>query len=171
VQRVSVLSSADQRGRQRGGKNRAQVLYKDCRLPIPREAEGTLGKYALMVKPMRASPFQPTSASAAAWRGFTTGLLHAPVLAAFQEMAAASSCRIADTPDPVVWLGRGLRASPQGLRNRAGDRMQRIITRPRVLEKSKKKFSVAIPIPTKSARHTSSDSISRRGCKRAGSPD
>jgi len=32
------------------------------------EAEGTRGKYALMVKPTRASPSQPTSA--AAWRRF-----------------------------------------------------------------------------------------------------
>ncbi len=43
-----------------------KVLYKDRRLLIPiDEAEGTRGKYALMVKPTRASSSQPTSASVA----------------------------------------------------------------------------------------------------------
>jgi len=50
-----------------------KVLYKDRRLLIPLdEAEGTRGKYALMVTPTRASPSQPTSASVAVRRGFTS---------------------------------------------------------------------------------------------------
>jgi hypothetical protein len=32
----------------------ARIGKKDCRHSLPREAEGTLGKYALMVKPTRA---------------------------------------------------------------------------------------------------------------------